>query len=188
MTYQFKAPRIHENFISEGEAQAITKAQVKLYAYRNGVLKRAPKLEWFRHRPLRYSWGQHKSNDDYAKKFPKWMEDIAKRLPEPVNHAIVIRYHDGEKTYSPWHSDKCEELGRKTGCMKRGTSFWVISVGDPRIFELGDEGDVLWSKALPHCSMIRVDAETNANVKHQLPPDPNWKGCRFSLIFRTIVE
>jgi alkylated DNA repair dioxygenase AlkB len=116
------------------------------------------------------------------------MEQIAARLPEPVNHCIIIRYHDGLKTYAPWHSDKCEELGRRTGCMKRGSSFFVISVGDPRTFELGDESAVLWSNALPHRSMITVDAATNAMVKHQVPPDKHWVGCRWSLIFRTIVE
>jgi len=188
MSFSFKAPKVHTEFISEEEAEKVKKAQVKLYAYRNGVLKRAPKIEWYRHKPLTYSWGQHRSNDDYARKFPKWMEEIAARLPEPVNHCIVIRYHDGLKTHAPWHSDKCEELGRKTGCMKRGTGFWVISVGDPRTFELGDETKVLWSKALPDRSMICIDAATNASVKHAVPPDPEWKGCRWSLIFRTIVE
>jgi hypothetical protein len=184
----FKAPKIHQDFVSEEEAQSIKKSQVKLYAYRNGVLKRAPKIEWFRHKPLRYSWGQHKSNDNYARKFPAWMEQLASKLPEQVNHAIVIRYHDGLKTYAPWHSDKSIETGRKTGCMQQGTGFYVVSVGDPRIFELGDEDNVLWSKALPHRSMIYVSSELNAATKHQVPQDPNWTGCRWSLIFRTIVE
>ena len=116
------------------------------------------------------------------------MEKLAQRLPEPVNHCIVIRYRDGMKTYAPWHSDKCQELGGRTGCMKGGTSFYVISVGDPRTFELGDETAVLWENALPHRSMICIDAETNANVKHQVPQDKHWHGCRWSLIFRTIVE
>ena len=116
------------------------------------------------------------------------MEKLADRLPEEVNHAIVIKYHDGMKTYAPWHSDKSEELGRRTGCMQRGSSFYVVSVGDPRTFELGDESAVLWSKALPHRSLITIDAETNAKVKHQVPQDAKWVGCRWSLIFRTIVE
>ena len=184
----FKPPKVQPEFISEEEAKSIRKAQVKLYAYRNGVLKRAPKIEYYRTHPLRYSWGQHKSNDDYAKKFPKWMEAIAQRLPEPVNHAICIRYHDGLKTHAPWHSDKCEELGRKTGCMKRGSSFYVISTGDPRVFQLGDEDNVVWSNALPDRSMICVDASTNARFKHCVPQDAEWKGVRWSLIFRTIVD
>jgi hypothetical protein len=187
--FVFTPPVIHPEFITESDANHIMASDVQLYAFRASVLKRAPKLEWFRrHRPLTYSWGQHRSNMKYAKIFPDWMEQLAQRLPEPVNHAIVIRYHDGLKTYAPWHSDKCEELGRKTGCMKRGSSFFVISVGDPRTFELGDESAVLWANALPHRSMIAIDAATNANVKHQVPPDNHWTGCRWSLIFRTIVE
>ena len=115
----FQPPTLHEEFISEEDAYNIKKTQVKHYAYRNGVLKRAPKIEWFRHTPLRYHWGQHKSNDLYATKFPEWMENIAATLPEPVNHAIVTRYHDGMKTYAPWHADKAIETGRKTGCMQK---------------------------------------------------------------------
>jgi len=187
-SFIFRPPDIHQDFITEREADYIMASDVQLYAFRASVLKRAPKIEWFRHRPLTYSWGQHRSNMKYAKIFPEWMEQLAQRLPEPVNHAIVIRYHSGQKTYAPWHSDKCEELGRKSGCMKRGSSFFVISVGDPRTFELGDESAVLWANALPHRSMITIDAATNANVKHQVPPDKHWTGCRWSLIFRTIVE
>ena len=186
--FVFRPPEIHETFITDAEADHIMASQVKLYAFRAGVLKRAPKIEWFRNEPLSYSWGQHRSNDSFARIFPDWMEKLAQRLAEPVNHAIVIKYHSGMQTYAPWHSDKCEELGRRTGCMKRGSSFFVISVGDPRTFELGDESAVLWQNALPHRSMIVIDAQTNMNVKHQVPQDPNWAGCRWSLIFRTIVE
>ena len=187
MAFVFKPPRIHHRFITDEEGVAIRKAQVRLYNFRRGVLKRAPKIEWYRWQPVSYFWGQHKSNNQHAQMFPPWMEAIAQRIPEPVNHAIVIRYHHGTETHAPWHSDKCEELGRKTGCMKRGTSFWVISVGDPRVFELGDEEKIVWSKALPDRSMVRIDAETNANLKHRVPQDPTWEGCRWSLIFRTIV-
>ena len=187
-SFVFKPPEIHPNFITENEANDIMAAEVRLYAFRNSVLRRAPKMEWFRSTQVRYSWGQHRSNDEYAQLFPTWMEGIAQRLPEPVNHCIIIKYHDGMKTYAPWHSDKAQETGRKTGCMKRGSSFFVISVGDSRTFELGDESAVLWSNALPHCSMISIDAQTNAKVKHQVPQDRNWVGCRWSLIFRTIVE
>jgi hypothetical protein len=187
-SFIFHPPEIHQNFITEDDANNIMASEVQFYAFRASVLKRAPKVEWFRHRPLTYSWGQHRSNIKYAKIFPDWMEKLAQRLPEPVNHVICIGYHDGMLTYAPWHSDKCQELGRRTGCMKRGTSFYVISVGDPRSFELGDETAVLWENALPHRSMICIDAQTNANVKHQVPQDKHWHGCRWSLIFRTIVE
>jgi 2OG-Fe(II) oxygenase superfamily len=187
-SFIFRPPEIHREFITQDESDHIMACETRLYAFRASVLKRAPKMEWFRNKQVVYSWGQHTSNNKYANIFPEWMEAIAQRLPEPVNHCICIKYHDGMKTYAPWHSDKCEELGRRTGCMKRGSSFFVISVGDPRTFELGDESAVIWSKALPHGSMIKIDAETNMNVKHCVPQDQFWMGCRWSLIFRTIVE
>jgi hypothetical protein len=38
----FKAPTIHQDFVSEEAAQSIKKSQVKLYAYRNGVFAPRP--------------------------------------------------------------------------------------------------------------------------------------------------
>ena len=179
--------KIHKNFISNRHALCIKRCKVHFYAYRNGVLKRAPKTEFYRGEPRKYHWGQHDSNRRFAKPFPAWMESIAKTLPEEVNHAIIIRYDHGMKTHAPWHSDKSEEKGRKTSCMKRGTSFFVISTGDPRVFQLGDETKVAWEAALPDCSMIQVTAKMNQKYKHCVPQDPDWQGCRWSLIFRTIV-
>ena len=179
--------KIHKDFISTRHALCVKRCRVHLYAYRAGVLKRAPKTEFYRGKPRKYHWGQHDSNRKYAKPFPDWMVSIAETLPEAVNHAIIIKYSDGEKHHAPWHSDKSEELGRKTGCMARGSSFFVISVGDPRTFQLGDENKVVWESSLPHCSMIKIDAATNVKFKHCVPQDPNWSGTRWRLIFRTIV-
>ena len=61
--FVFRPPEIHEDFVSEVEANHIMAAEVQLYAFRGGFLKRAPKIEWFREEPLRYSWGQHRAND-----------------------------------------------------------------------------------------------------------------------------
>ena len=185
MTYQ---GTVHLDAISEEEALQIQQEEVALYKYRGGLLRRAPKMEWFRREPLRYSWGQARSNDVYSRKFPDWMEAIAARLEEPVNHAIIIKYDHGEKTHAPWHSDKCQELGRRSGCMRRGTGFYVFSVGTPRLFQLGHPDKIVWQRALPHRSLVHIDAETNAKWKHCVPPQADWHGCRWSLIFRTIVE
>ena len=76
-SFVFKPPEIHLNFITENEANDIMAAEVRLYAFRNSVLRRAPKMEWFRSTQVRYSWGQHRSNDKYAQLFPTWMEGIA---------------------------------------------------------------------------------------------------------------
>ena len=118
------------------------------------------------------------------------MEEIAQKIEkdysEHVNHAIIIKYSDGEKHHAPWHSDKCEELGRKTGCMARGTSFFAISVGDPRTFQMGHEGRIIWEDKLPNRSMLKISAEMNVAFKHCVPKESEWHGERWSLIFRTI--
>ena len=81
---------VHMGFVTEDDAQAIMKEKVVLYNYRASVLHRAPKREYYRHHPVRYGWGQHRSNDEHALKFPPWMETIAAKLPGAVNHCIII--------------------------------------------------------------------------------------------------
>jgi alkylated DNA repair dioxygenase AlkB len=176
-----------ENFITEDQANLIKAVEVREYGFRASKLKRAPKQGFYRGEQVAYSWGQHSSETEREEPFPEWMQAIAEKLGEPVNHAIVIRYSHGTETHAPWHSDKCEELGRKTGCMQRGTGFYNISVGDPRTFQMGDEGNVIWESKLPHCSMLYISAENNARYKHCVPKDKDWSGERWSLIFRTIV-
>lgn len=176
------------DFVSDAEAAHIQNVAVRLYEYRRSVLRRAPKTEFYKDQFLRYSWGQHKTNDAHARRMPDWMAAIADRIDPDINHAIVIKYHDGVKTHAPWHHDQCEERQRRSGCMKRGTGFHVISCGTPRVFELGQDGTVLWSRALPHRSLLSVTSETNQLFEHRVPQDPTWRGeARWSLIFRTIV-
>ena len=182
---------VEQNFITEEQANAIKGVEVHEYKYRSNRLKRAPKHGYYRTEPVHYSWGQHVSEHHTEGQFPQWMEDIAKKidqLGEQVNHAIIIKYDHGTKTHAPWHSDKCEELGRKTGCMKRGTSFFVISVGTPRTFQMGHEGNIVWEEKLPHRSLLKISAEDNVRYQHRVPQDPSWEGVRWSLIFRTIKD
>ena len=179
---------VRECFATEAEAENIKEVLVRLYNYRASVLKRAPKAEFYRGEHLiSYFWGQHRSNDSHALRFPGWMEALAARIDRSINHAIVIKYHDGVVTHAPWHSDKSEDTGRKSGCMKRGTSFYVVSVGDPRVFEIGDGDKTFWKQALPHRSLVEITSAVNAAYKHRVPQDTAWKGVRWSLIFRTIV-
>ena len=179
---------VKENFITEDEAEAIKNVEVREYGFRGRTLKRAPKQGFYRNDRVVYSWGQHSSEHEREEQFPKWMEQIAERLAEPVNHAIVIKYAHGTETHAPWHSDKSEHLGRKTGCMKRGTGFYVISVGDPRLFQMGEKNNVCWESKLPHRSMLFISAENNVRYKHCVPQDRTWSGERWSLIFRTITK
>ena len=133
---------VRDNFITEAEATYIKDVEVHEYGFRAGTLKRAPKAGLYRNEKVTYSWCQHTSEHEKEEKFPSWMEEIAKRVEEkygePVNHAIVIKYSDGYENPAPWHQDKAEGVGNTLhNCMKRGTGFYVISVGVPRTFELG---------------------------------------------------
>jgi alkylated DNA repair dioxygenase AlkB len=183
-----------DNFITEEEATAIKAVEVHEYKFRARTLKRAPKAGFYRNEKVTYSWGQHTSEHEKEEKFPSWMEEIAKRVEEkygePVNHAIVIKYSDGYENHAPWHHDKCEELGRKTGCMKRGTGFYNISVGVPRTFQMKRsskifDGSIEFDEKLPHRSMLVVTARQNVEYAHCVPKEDS-EGERWSLIFRTI--
>jgi alkylated DNA repair dioxygenase AlkB len=185
---------VEQGFITEEEATAIKAVEVREYGFRAGTLKRAPKAGFYRNDKVTYNWGQHTSEHEREEKFPSWMEEIAARVEEkygePVNHAIVIKYSDGYENHAPWHHDKSEELGRKTGCMKRGTGFYVISVGVPRTFQMKRstkifEGSIVFDEKLPHCSMLAITAQQNVDYAHCVPKEDS-EGERWSLIFRTI--
>ena len=70
--------------------------------------------------------------------------------------------------------------------MLGGTGFYVISVGDPRVFQMGSEQEIVWESKLPHCSLLAISAADNVRRKHCVPKDDTWSGERWSLIFRTI--
>jgi hypothetical protein len=121
-------------------------------------------------------------------------DKIRTDFDEEVNHAIVIEYSDGRRHHAPPHSDK----------LHPGTSFYVLSYGTPRTFQLLDikqvgvtkkgnpqmgAGAVAWEMALPSNSLLAVSGDANSTLLHAVPRDRGWTGdTRFSLIFRTIHE
>ena len=71
------------------------------------------------------------------------------------------------------------------------TSFFVISFGTPRKFQLLSQvkpDDVVeWEAPLKSGSLLVVSGALNQSHWHAVPKDPTWKGePRWSLIFRTI--
>ena len=70
--------------------------------------------------------------------------------------------------------------------MLGGTGFYVISVGDPRVFQMRSEQEIVWESKLPHCSLLAISAADNIRHKHCVPKDDTWSGERWSLILRTI--
>ena len=71
--------------------------------------------------------------------------------------------------------------------MLEGSSFFNLSFGTPRHFDLIDsDGHVKWSEYLGHGSLLKVSFEANRDFKHAVPPDEHWTGAaRCSVIFRT---
>ena len=121
-------------------------------------------------------------------------DQLRAQFGEQVNHAIVIEYSSGTEHHAPPHHDK----------LPPGTSFFVLSYGTPRNFQLLESvqtgvtkkgnpqmgaGAVVWEKALPSNSLLVVSGAANTQYLHAVPKDKQWAGdTRYSLIFRTIHE
>ena len=126
---------------------------------------------------------------ELQKPMPQWMQEMGGRLPNKgFSHGIIIRYSDAKQHFAPRHQDHSEDTGGKTACLKKGTGFSNISVGEPRLFEFTDaNGQVVWEKKLPHRSLLHVPAEYNAAYWHEVPKQRRHNGVRCSLIFRDIL-
>jgi len=180
------------DFVTEEEANLIKAIECHEVKSRASTLKRAPKAEFYvGDSPVWYFFQQHKSELENQVKMPDWMEAIGHRIDQlpRFNHAIAIAYAHGEKHHAPPHRDNSEDTGGKSGCLKKGTGFAVISVGEPRTFQLMDSpsGPVVWEQKLPHRSMLWIPAEFNVAYWHCVPKDKSHTGTRVSLIFREIL-
>jgi len=183
--------KVYENFITEEEAQLILAAEVQELPCRGHTLKRAPKCEYYvGESPIWYSFQLEKKALELQKPMPQWMQEMGGRLPDApqFNHGIIIRYSDAMQHFAPRHQDHSEDTGGKTACLKKGTGFYNISVGKPRLFQFSDaDGNVVKEFKLPHRSLLHVPAEYNAAYWHAVPKDSTHKGVRCSLIFRDIL-
>ena len=167
-------------------------------------VRRAPKVEFYLtndagERPL-YRWGQTQEFWQAGYPMPPGLCAIAERIyqetGERVNHAIAIGYFDGTQQHAPPHKDKAAGVWVRDGVptdMARDGSFFVLSLGDPRVFTLqktNSKGpapaDIVWEKALASGSAFRVSARDNREFYHAVHPQPN-AGVRYSIIFRTIA-
>ena len=183
--------KVVEDFITEEEAQLILAAEVQEVPARGHTLKRAPKCEYYvGDSPIWYSFQQEKKALELQKPMPQWMQEMGGRLPDApqFNHGLIIRYSDAMQHFAPRHQDHSEDTGGKTACLKKGTGFYNISVGKPRLFQFSDaDGNVVKEFKLPHRSLLHVPAEYNAAYWHAVPKDSTHKGVRCSLIFRDIL-
>ena len=124
--------------------QLVQQESMHHYLFRGQRMVRAPKNEFYypENEDKTYKWGQQKlmypGGKEYTGKvMPPLMVDMAdlihEQYGERVNHAIIIMYDDARRTHAPPHQDKVPE----------GTSFFVLSFGVPRRF------DVLAQAAVP---------------------------------------
>ena len=78
--------------------------------------------------------------------------------------------------------------------MKKGSSWFDFSLGVERTIEIGhliQGGDkkhykVIWKRKLSHGSLLKISAIDNRTFFHQIPPEKDVNGVRFSIVFRTI--
>jgi len=116
-----------------------------------------------------------------------------------VNHILVIRYQHGKIHHIPWHSDKQEGVDCRGAKDIRGeTSIYNAIVCDsPRVFQLANAADidednnassVVFSEALPHGSLVTLTAVGNRMLKHRVPKDAKWRGCRYSIVMRSVKQ
>jgi hypothetical protein len=183
---------VTQNFVTQEEADEILQVECHEKKSRASTLKRAPKAEFYvGDAPIWYYYQQHKSELENQLPMPTWMQNIGNRITDlpGMNHSIVISYTDGVKNFAPPHRDNSEDIGSKSGCLKAGAGFAVISVGEPRTFQLlaSPKGPVVWEQKLPNRSMLWIPAEYNVAYWHAVPQDKSHKGKRASLVFRQII-
>ncbi len=205
MSLKLKISEVYQpSWLSPRRANGLLKSLSDLtyekYAYRASVLKRAPKREFFvpfedGTIPL-YRWGQSRTMYSMGRPMTdipaleNVRKQIARETGEACNHCIVIEYSDGERHHAPPHHDRQQGVdGNGARDMAAGTSFFVVTLGYARPFQLlDDDCNVVWEERLAHGSLLRVTAEMNREFCHAVPPDPAQPSGkpRYSAIFRTI--
>ena len=172
---------VREFFVTLEDARSIKGTAVRQDQRRASVLGRAPHAEFHRG-VLRVSgvWGQRTINDAFPSQFPDWMAALARRVDPGINHAVVIRKtydHDVAPGVHHWHHHSCEEVGRRSKC-------YVVSIGGPSVFEIGDGDRIFCTQTLPDRSLLEIMVDADATCKRSTR---QGGGVRWSLVFRTIV-
>lgn len=179
---------------------ALARLNYREYAYRAGFLKRAPKTELYvpfedGTKP-KYRFGQHiveYGTGGLLTELPalnRVRQRLIRETGESPNHCIIIRYSDGQQHHAPPHRDRQEGVpGNGAHDMAADTSFFVLSLGYPRLFQLlAEDQQVVWEERLAHGSLLRVTGAMNRELWHAVPRDPDQPADqpRYSAIFRTI--
>lgn len=186
--------------------EALRGGEFHAIPYRGRNLRRGDKRIWKRSASVRpYRWGQEKRAYDapfVEVGFPDWLRELADKLDPRINHAIALRYTDGQKHHIPWHSDK--QVGTDGGGTKDiagGTDIWLVVACDvPRRFQLafphkdmrlhsghGEPPSYVFDEPLEDGDLLRLTAEGNCQLRHRVPRELGWIGLRYSLVLRVIA-
>jgi hypothetical protein len=118
-------------------------------------------------------YGSVKKNGDY----PIYRYG-GKNYPQVENWTPTLKLIDDHIGY---HSDKTKD-------MKRGSSVFVLSLGETRILDIQDKKTKkkIYSIELTHGSLFRLGWEMNELCKHRIRKETKSKGIRLGLTFRSI--
>ena len=170
------------------------------YPYRGKTLTRSPKVEFKIDDTIgTYRFGQEKKA--YALVNISIPDIIQKHIDKlndkSINYVTIIKYNHGTRHHIPWHSDKQEgtiSAGAKD--IEKETNIYNINVfrGINRLFQVAKPEFIDKTKAsvyefnerMEHGSLFSLTAEGNRTMKHQVPKEKEWIGCRYSIVLRAI--
>jgi alkylated DNA repair dioxygenase AlkB len=100
------------------------------------------------------------------------------RLPVQGYNAVLCNlYRDGTDSVG-LHADNEPEMAPVIAS---------VSLGSARLFRIrGKGGSVVYSKPLPHGSLLIMAGTTQKHFKHEVPKEPGVTGSRINLTFRRI--
>jgi alkylated DNA repair dioxygenase AlkB len=97
---------------------------------------------------------------------------------QPGYNAVLCNlYRDGSDSVG-WHADAEPEMGPVIAS---------LSLGAPRLFRLKQtQGKLLFSKSMPHGSLLIMGGDTQRNFRHEVPKQPGITEPRINLTFRRV--
>jgi hypothetical protein len=196
--------KIHGNFTKKIQNHTLKKQGCPLCSkpakLTKETLTRSPKVEFKIDDTIgTYRFGQEKKAYDLVNiSIPDIIQKhIDKLNDKSINYVTIIKYDHGTRHHIPWHSDKQEgtiSAGAKD--IEKETNIYNINVfrGINRLFQVAKPEFIDKTKAsvyefnerMEHGSLFSLTAEGNRTMKHQVPKEKEWIGCRYSIVLRAI--
>ena len=198
--------KYYENFLNENESNELLDFCNGLkfveYPYRGKTLTRSPKIEFKINETIGvYRFGQEKRAYSLVNAYmPSILENVLEKINDTdINYVTIIKYTDGKRHHIPWHSDK------QAGTISAGakdivcnTNIYNVNVfkGTNRLFQVAKYENINekiadvyeFNERMKHGSIFVLSADGNKTMKHQIPKEKKWTGCRYSLVLRSISK